>query len=120
MSTLTLVLPSPSFSTKRTVRVPRVGLGGVGVLEGDVAHQRRGAGRVGVRVQRHDQRGAAGAAAEAADERAAVADVGAGHADLPGAAALVADRQHVLGGVAAGGERHGQRAGVEVRRVGCR
>src|SRR5262249_20121218 len=52
----------------------------------------------------------AGAAREAADDGAAEADVAARDADLPRAAALVADRHRVLGSEA----RDRQRAAVEV------
>ena len=84
--------------------------GGVGDLELEAAARDRRVRGIGIgqgldqrldpcrrrrRVEGDGQR-AAGAAREAADDAAAEADVAAGDADLPGAGALVADRDRVL------------------------
>ena len=57
---------------------------------------------VAAAVERDDQIGPARSAGRGADGDAFIADVGARHADLPGAAAFVQNRQHVVRGHSAG------------------
>ncbi len=65
-----------------------------GVLIGDVFHQSSHRGGVGAGIEGHCQRGRAhAAAAEAADNHAAIGDVGSRNADLTGGDPLIADAQ---------------------------
>ena len=84
---------------QRPARRRRVAAIGVG----QVLDQRvdRSDGRGGIEG---DGQGGADAAGEAADDRAAIGDVGPGHADLAGAHALVPDRDNVLGEQTGDGE----------------
>src|SRR5262249_40611409 len=77
---------------------------------------RRGRGR----VESDHQIVAAAAAGEGADGDATVGDGAAADADLPGAGALVADRQQVFSGDAVGGDRHPHAAAVVVGRIAVR
>ncbi len=71
-------------------------------------------------VERDNKRRAGQATHEGADNRAAIGDVGAADADLPGTCALVADGQQIVGRVA-GGDLNRQRRQIVIRvRVGDR
>ncbi|ODJ86051.1 hypothetical protein CODIS_36860 [Candidatus Thiodiazotropha endolucinida] len=90
---------------------------GVGVFVGDVANERGDRSGIGVGIERDDQIGAAAAAGEGTDLGTAVADGTARYRDIRWAGALITDREHVFSIVAAGLERNGQRAGIEIAAV---
>ena len=90
------------------------GYGRIRVLIGDVLDEGRDCRRRRAGVECDDEIAPAAAAGKGPDGHALIRHVGATHADLARAGALVADAQHVLGAVAAGGEAHGERARTEV------